>query len=164
MAKTHLHAYNVPPLKLASPQQIAKAWKEGQKAAETEPRAKLAWYDPKHDSVIILLRNGNGRGVVLERRYLQDLQDARLKDLRDISIIGRGGILIFNRLNVTFSIPRLVAGYYGSDKWMLRILGQVGGRVRSAAKAAAARTNGKKGGRPRKASEPAAVAGKKSRS
>lgn len=53
-------------------------------------------------------------------------------------------------LDVGFSVPNLIAGSFGTKAWM-RELGRAGGRVRSPAKTAAVRENGKKGGRPRKA-------------
>jgi hypothetical protein len=41
-------------------------------------------------------------------------------------------------------------GLFGSKRWMAAQLGAEGGRARSEAKAAAARSNGARGGRPRK--------------
>jgi hypothetical protein len=48
---------------------------------------------------------------------------------------------------VDYSVPGLVAGIFGTARWMAARAGRAG----SPAKAAAARANGAKGGRPRKA-------------
>jgi hypothetical protein len=48
-------------------------------------------------------------------------------------------------------IPAVLGGVVGTRRWMSEI-GRRGGMVRSAAKARAARMNGRKGGRPRKKS------------
>jgi hypothetical protein len=53
-------------------------------------------------------------------------------------------------LDVDLYVPALVAGIFGTRSWMTRELAAIAGRSKSAAKAAAARANGKKGGRPRK--------------
>jgi len=47
-------------------------------------------------------------------------------------------------------MPALLEGVLGSKSRMAARLGGAGGRVRSRAKAAASRDNGKRGGRPRK--------------
>jgi hypothetical protein len=47
-------------------------------------------------------------------------------------------------------VPALVAGIFGTKRWMTGELARIAGRVRSPAKASAARANGAKGGRPRK--------------
>jgi len=47
-------------------------------------------------------------------------------------------------------LPALLEGLLGSAQWMAARLGERGGRVRTDAKAAAGRTNGRLGGRPRK--------------
>ena len=55
--------------------------------------------------------------------------------------------LHWEKLDVDFSVPGLVAGIFGTARWMAARAG----RASSPAKAAAARANGAKGGRPRKA-------------
>jgi hypothetical protein len=81
---------------------------------------------------------------------VEGLQDARARDLRDIEISPSGFGLHFPRLDADIYLPGLFAGTLGSRRWMAAQLGKRGGGVRSAAKAAAARSNGKLGGRPRK--------------
>jgi hypothetical protein len=64
----------------------------------------------------------------------------------DINPSGLG--LHWPLLDADLYVPGLVEGTLGSRQWMQHI-GQLGGLARTAAKARAARTNGKKGGRPR---------------
>jgi hypothetical protein len=54
------------------------------------------------------------------------------------------------KLDADIYLPALLQGFFGSRKWMAARLGAVGGKSRSAAKAAASQRNGKSGGRPRK--------------
>jgi hypothetical protein len=68
--------------------------------------------------------------------------------LCDIELLGRGGGLNWERLDVQYSVPAIIREALGP--WMLmQAAGSAGGSVRSKAKTVAARENGKKGGRPR---------------
>jgi hypothetical protein len=69
----------------------------------------------------IVVELNSGLQVVFGPQMIEGLQDAKPRDLQ-----------------------------FGSRRWMAAQLGQRGGSARSAAKAAAARANGKLGGRPRK--------------
>ncbi len=68
--------------------------------------------------------------------------------LRDVEILGLGGGLHWEALDLDLSVPALVASIFEGSTWMAE-LGRAGGRRSSAAKASAARKNGQKGGRPR---------------
>jgi hypothetical protein len=81
---------------------------------------------------------------------IEGLQDAKPRDLQDIEITPSGFGLHFPRIDADVYLPGLLAGQFGSRRWMAAQLGQRGGSARSAAKATAARANGKLGGRPRK--------------
>ncbi len=66
---------------------------------------------------------------------------------------GRPGIPWSRALTSTMPswyVLALLAGIFGSRRWIAAQLGASGGRSRSASKAAAARVNGQRGGRPRK--------------
>jgi hypothetical protein len=60
------------------------------------------------------------------------------------------GVYFPRLLDTDFYIPALLEGIFGSQKWMAARLGAKGGRVKSLAKSAAARANGRLGGRPPK--------------
>jgi hypothetical protein len=77
-------------------------------------------------------------------------------DVSEEELEQRGASLHWAPLGVDFSLAGLLAGVLGTRAWMAE-LGRRGGSVRSDAKAAAARANGRKGGRPEKAVQPAPV-------
>jgi hypothetical protein len=126
--------------------QIDAALERGRIADETEPRAAAARYDAKSGRVIIDLTNG--ATFAFPARLAEGLADASSDALSDIEILGRGHGLHWEQLDVDYTVPGLVAGIFGTARWMAARAG----RATSAAKAAAARKNGAKGGRPRKAS------------
>jgi hypothetical protein len=125
--------------------QIDAALERGRIAAETEPRAAAARYDAKSGRVIIDLTNG--ATFAFPVRLAEGLADADADDLAEIKVSPVGFGLHWPRLDVDYSVPGLVAGVFGTRRWMAA----QAGRARSPAKAAAARANGAKGGRPRKA-------------
>ena len=125
---------------------FARAAKKGRERARTEPRAKKAWYDRATDRVIVDLKGGATLSV--PRVFLQGVQRGTAADYADITVEGAGYGLHWERLDADISVPSLVLGLFGSSRWMAE-LGRAGGRMKSKAKAAAARRNGAKGGRPR---------------
>jgi hypothetical protein len=125
--------------------EIDAALERGRIAAETEPRAAAARYDAKSGRIVIDLTNG--ATFAFPARLAEGLADAAPEGLADIEILGRGHALHWEKLDVDYSVPGLVAGVFGTRRWMAARAG----RARSPAKAAAARANGAKGGRPRKA-------------
>jgi hypothetical protein len=83
-------------------------------------------------------------------KLAEGLADAAPESLGQIEITPAGLGLHWPRLDVDLYLPALLQGVFGSRRWMAQQLGAEGGRVRTDAKVAAARTNGRKGGRPRK--------------
>ena len=116
----------------------------GRIAALSEPRAARARYDRRLGCVVIALTNGCS--FAFPARLAQGLEQASDEDLAAVEILGAGYGLHWEKLDVDLSVPGLLAGLFGTKSYMAR----QAGRVRSPAKAAAARTNGAKGGRPRK--------------
>jgi hypothetical protein len=121
------------------------AVERGRIAEATEPRAKSASYDAKSGRIIVELKNGSTFAFPVA--LVQFLKDASDEELAEVEVLGRGYGLHWQTLDVDFSVPGLMAGIFGTRKYMA----QLAGRAKSPKKAAAARANGKKGGRPRKA-------------
>ncbi len=112
--------------------------------------AVRAEYDSRQNRLVVDLNTGVT--VMVPVHLIQDLEDAPPDDLAEIEITPAGLALHWPRLDADVYVPSLIQGIYGTKRWMAAQLGSAGGRVTSAAKAAAARANGAKGGRPRKQS------------
>ena len=126
-------------------EQIIRARQRASVKEKTEPRAKSALFDPASRRVVVEL--ANGLTISFPPELLQGLEEASHEELSEIRVLPTGNALSWDRLDVQFSIPRLVHGVFGNKPWMAH-LGRLGGLTRSEAKAAAARVNGTKGGRP----------------
>ena len=125
---------------------FARASRAGRRAAKTEPRAARATYHAKDNALRIELTNGAAISVPV--KLIPALKRASPSQVRSVEVLGRGGGLHWEALDVDLSVPGLVSSVFAGPEWMAE-LGRVGGRRSSAAKAAAARRNGRKGGRPR---------------
>lgn len=124
--------------------QIAAAEARGQASLDTDPRASSVRYDPRLERIVVDLTNGCT--FAFPPRLAQGLQAATPEQLSEVEILGRGYGLHWEALDVDLSLPGLMAGLFGTRKFMAA----QAGRATSHAKAAAARANGAKGGRPRK--------------
>ncbi len=129
--------------------QIPAARARERAAAKTEPRARHARYDSRTGLVLIELTSGAFFGF--PARAVRWLRGATESDLTNVEVMPSGDTLRWDRIDMDLSVPGLISSAFGSKTW-LRELGRAGGRSRSAAKARAARANGRKGGRPRKRS------------
>jgi Protein of unknown function (DUF2442) len=121
----------------------------GDQHKASEPAAVAARYDRGRDRVVIELSTGDK--VAFPPHRAQGLEAARPSDLDVIEISPSGFGLHFPKLDADLWLPALLEGAFGSRNWMAARLGRRGGKVKSKAKAKAARANGKLGGRPRKA-------------
>lgn len=124
--------------------EIDAARERGEKVRTATPEATAARFDVSSGRLVIDF--ANGATFMVPARTLQDLENATDDDLAGVAI-EHGYALRWERLDVDFTIPGLMAGVFGTAAYMARKAGQ----TRSVAKAAAARENGRKGGRPRKA-------------
>jgi len=112
------------------------------------PRAVSARYDGRIGRVVITLNTN--LEVAFAPRDAEGLEDATPAQLNVIEISPSGFGIHFPKLDADIYLPALLEGFLGSRKWMASRLGVQGGRSKSAAKAAAAKRNGRAGGRPRK--------------
>src|ERR1700741_4974508 len=125
---------------------FARASRAGRQAAKTEPRAARAAYNAKDNTLRIELTNG--AAITVPVKLIQALKGASPNDVRSVEVLGRGGGLHWEALDVDLSVPGLVSSVFAGPEWMAE-LGRVGGRRSSAAKEGAARRKSRKGGRPR---------------
>lgn len=128
--------------------QLAEADEQGAKAERSEPAAQAVRYDNTASQIVLDLIDGSSISFPLS--YVEGLEDASPAEIADIRLLPGGDALRWDSLDIDLGVPEIVSGIFGTRAWMAK-LGQIGGRVKSPAKAAAARKNGKKGGRPRKA-------------
>jgi len=128
------------------------ATKRAERRRTSEPKAVEAYYDPDRNRVVIKLSTGDELAFPPHRA--QGLKRAKPSDLDVIEISPSGFGLHFPKLDADLWLPALLEGVFGSRKWLAARLGASGGRVKSEAKAKAARANGKLGGRPRKGKLP----------
>lgn len=128
--------------------EYARAKARGERRRLEEPYAVKVLYDGRQQRIVVELNTG--LAVVFPPSMVEGLQNARPRDLREIEISPSGFGLHFPKLDADVYLPGLLEGTLGSRQWMAAQLGRRGGGTRSAAKAAAARSNGKLGGRPRK--------------
>ncbi len=94
--------------------------------------------------------------MAFPRHLLEGLGTASEDQLREIVIAGPGTGLYWPKLDVGHYVRGLIDGVFGTQRWMQE-LGRRGGTMKTPAKSAAARENGKKGGRPRKRTHPTGV-------
>ena len=127
---------------------IAAARQRGDQLAFAEPRAETARYEVASGRVIVDLTNGCT--FAFPARALQGLGEASDRDLAQVEVLGSGYGLHWETLDADFTVPGLLMGLFGTRAWMAREQARRAGAVRSPAKAAAARENGRKGGRPRR--------------
>lgn len=124
---------------------FARASRAGRRAAKTEPRAARATYRARDNVLRIELTNG--ATITLPVKLIPALKRASPSEVRSVEVLGRGGGLHWEALDVDLSVPGLVSSVFAGPEWMAE-LGRLGGLRSSTAKAAAARRNGRKGGRP----------------
>jgi hypothetical protein len=127
-----------------SDEDVDAALERGRIARLGEPRAASAHYDRTLGRIVVELTNG--AIFAFPPRLAQGLERATDEQLASVEVLGRGYGLHWEDLDVDLSVPGLLTGIFGTASHMARHAGQ----AKSAAKAAAARTNGAKGGRPRK--------------
>lgn len=126
-------------------EQIDAANERGRVMRDTLPHAAAARYDRRSRRIVIDLTNG--ATFAFPPELAEGLAGASAEDLGEIELSGQGFGLHWPRLDADLTVPGLVAGLFGSARWMAA----QAGRATSPAKAEAARRNGAKGGRPKKA-------------
>lgn len=129
-------------------EQYERALRAAAAADRAEPRAAAAFYERKSGRVVVELTNG--ASFAFPPELAEGLAGASAEDLAQVEVTPSGSGLHWETLEADLSVPGLLAGIFGTRAWMAE-LGRRGGQASTAAKADAARENGRKGGRPRKA-------------
>jgi hypothetical protein len=84
-----------------------------------DQRAVRASYSPRTDRVSLHLENGATHSV--PRRLLQGLAEAQPAALGKIELLGRGTGLYWPALDVAHLVSGVLAGIYGSARWMKQL-------------------------------------------
>ena len=127
---------------------FAEANSRAKELHDRVPKVISARYDRRIRRVVLQL--SSHLGIFFSPRDAEGLEHASPDQLATIEISPSGYGLHFPSLDADLYLPSLLEGVFGSERWMAARMGARGGRSRSAAKAMAARANGKKGGRPGK--------------
>lgn len=117
----------------------ARARIEGRRASAVE-------YDARTRRVVVALTNGIQ--IAFPLVVFPEVANASADELRKVALSPSGSGIEWSALDADYSVPGLLAWAAGTQA-NASTLGRKGGRTRSAAKSAAARTNGALGGRPR---------------
>jgi len=133
---------------MVSHEEYLEATRRGEEKRANTPHAVSARYDRRIGRVVISLNTG--LDITFSPKDAQGLESATWQQLQEIEIDGSGFGIYFPALDADLYIPSLLEGFLGSKRWIASRLGAEGGKVRSTAKANAARKNGALGGRPRK--------------
>jgi hypothetical protein len=104
-------------------------------------------YEKRYGRVVVDL--SNGVRLAFPPALVEGLSGLPDAALRRVEITGAGLALHWPDADVDIDVPAIMAGVFGSRRWMAE-LARIGGRTRTKAKAAAARKNGALGGRPKK--------------
>lgn len=128
---------------------LAQATAAGSALSTEGSLARSARYDAAHQELRITLVNG--AAVTIPVALIEGLRDAPPQARGGVEVSGIGYGLHWPELDLDLSIPALLAGIFGTRRWLDESRARIAGRSRTPAKSAAARSNGTKGGRPRKA-------------
>ena len=85
----------------------AKASRAGRLADRTEPRAARAIYRRAKKALEIYLTSG--ATITIPIKLIPSLRRAVPRDIRPVQVLGRGGGLHWERLDVDLSVPALVS-------------------------------------------------------
>lgn len=127
---------------------FAAATRRATARVNQSPGVTRAFFDPQQARVVLELNTG--MVLTFPVQDIEGLSHATPQELQEIEISPSGLGIHVPALDVDLYIPSLLQGFMGTKQWMAAQMGKTGGKATSAAKAAAARANGKLGGRPKK--------------
>ena len=89
------------------------------RADRIEPRARSARYDRRTNRIVVELRNG--ASFMFPAELAEGLAGASPKDLADVQVTPSGAGLRWPSLDADLSLPNLLAGEFGSKRWMAKL-------------------------------------------
>jgi hypothetical protein len=101
-------------------EEIAAAEERGRIADDLEPRATAVHYDRTTGLIVLQLKHAAVFSV--PARLLQGLEAATDDEISEVGIIGRGYGLEWEKLDLHHAVPALVAGHYGTSRYMAGLL------------------------------------------
>jgi hypothetical protein len=102
--------------KIVTGGEIARARQVAHEADATEPRAASARYDAPGKRLIVELRDGAILQIPVH--LLQGVAGGDAQEIAAVEIWGDGYALHWEELDADITVPGLVAGIFGTRKWM----------------------------------------------
>jgi hypothetical protein len=108
-------------------QQFEQAQAAAELANLTEPRATAAYYEPnvgeasRNGNRTITVRLRSGASFSFPVDIVQGLAGAEAQDLNQVEITPMGDGLHWETLDADFTIAGLLAGRFGTKKWMAKL-------------------------------------------
>jgi Protein of unknown function (DUF2442) len=99
--------------------EIDAAIRRARVSAKYDQRVARAAYSARTDRFSLRMENGVTHS--LPRNLLQGLTEASPEELSRIELLGQGTGLYWPALDVAHSVSGLLAGIYGSAKWMQQL-------------------------------------------
>jgi hypothetical protein len=96
--------------------EIDAAIRQARAFSKYDHRATRATYSGRTDRVLVRMDDGVTHSF--PRKLLQGVSEAPSAALNKIELLGKGTGLFWPALNVAHSVSGLLAGVYGSAKWM----------------------------------------------
>ena len=104
-------------------QTFQQQFEQAQAAAEfanlTQPRAIAAYYEPNERIITVRLRSGASFSFPVD--IVQGLASAETQDLTQVEVTPMGDGLHWETLDTDFTIAGLLAGRFGTKKWMTKL-------------------------------------------
>jgi hypothetical protein len=104
---------------VATDAEIDAAIRKASAFAKYDHRAVRATYSDRTDRIMVRMDNGVTHSF--PRKLLQGLSEAPSEALIKIELLGKGTGLFWPALYVAHSVSGLLAGVYGSAKWMNKL-------------------------------------------